>query len=467
MLRISIPWPSPERLAALMTRSSHRLWLDSALQGHPHTHQSLLVTQPLLIGSFQEPGRGRLHDLNGRDLGPFDWEKVSSWLSQGSRHRRADEFCGGVFGYLHFECFGPEVGLQPRISTFPNPLGRFYLVDSGIVLDHLKEQAWIFSLGLNAHTFETEAQLAETRSAEIMSELELAQLQPRQPQRKLNVLPRESKEAYLHKVGRIQEALKAGDCYQVNLAQKFQVSGIADPASFYLDWRRVSPAPQMALWHLPEGWILSASPEILLSAQNGWVRSFPIKGTRPRGSTPQADQAEQEKLMASPKDRAELLMIVDLIRNDLGRVCDFGTIQVPQLNALDTLPHVHHLYAEVLGKLRSECSAVHALQALIPGGSISGAPKQMALKWIGRLETEIRQIYTGSLGYFGWNGHSCWNIAIRTAWYQNGFLDYFAGGGIVVDSDPEAEYEETLVKARGLFEALTQSKGSYVESGLF
>lgn len=467
MLRISIPWPSPERLAALMTRSPHRLWLDSALEGHPHGNQSLIVTRPLLLGSFQEPGKGRLQDLNGRDLGPFDWEMVNSWLHRGPHPRSTSEFCGGVFGYLHFECFGPCVAIQPKKSEGTSPLARFYLVDSGIVLEHQKEQAWIFSWGLNSQTFETEPGLAEVRSEEILSELELAQSQPRAPQGKLNVLPMESREAYLKKVGTIQEALKAGDCYQVNLAQKFQVRGITDPASFYLDWRRVSPAPQMALWHLPEGWILSASPEILLLEQNGWLHSFPIKGTRPRGSTPQIDQVEQEKLMASPKDRAELLMIVDLVRNDLGRVCDFGTIQVPQLNVLDTLPHVHHLYAEVLGKLRPEYSAVHALQALIPGGSISGAPKQMALEWIGRLETEIRQIYTGNMGYFGWNGRSCWNIAIRTGWYQNGSLDYFAGGGIVVDSDPQAEYEETLVKARGLFEALTQSKGSYVESCLF
>jgi para-aminobenzoate synthetase component 1 len=327
-------------------------------------------------------------------------------------------------------------------------------VDNGLILDHGTQSAQVFSWGLEGRNSNRE--LAQERCEKLTAEL----LAPPETDLKGDPSPVEvdfqiSKKKYLERISQIQEAICRGDFYQVNYAHPVEIRGLADPAALYLAWRLASPAPQMAFWNLPEGQILSASPEILLQVSPDRVaHSFPIKGTRPRGVSAAQDEALKKELLQSEKDGAELLMIVDLVRNDLGKVCETGSVTVPQLKNLESFPHIHHLVAEVVGKLPEGISPLKALQTLFPGGSITGAPKRKAMEWIHELEAQPRGIYTGSLGYWSFNGEACFNIAIRTGFFREGRMEYWIGSGIVADSIAEAEYEETLDKLKGLMKGL-------------
>ncbi|MEI8062812.1 MAG: aminodeoxychorismate synthase component I [Verrucomicrobiota bacterium] len=258
-----------------------------------------------------------------------------------------------------------------------------------------------------------------------------------------------TRESYWQAVRRAKEYIAAGDIYQVNLSQRFQCSVDAPAPEVYLALRAANPAPYCAYLDIGDAQILSSSPECFLKLDCRQVITRPIKGTRPRSVNP-------AELLASPKDNAELLMITDLERNDLGRVCEFGSVHVPELVRVESFATVHHLVATVAGTLRQNVSHVDCIRACFPGGSITGAPKIRAMEIIDELEPHARGIYTGAIGYFGPDGQSHFNIAIRTAVQQGRRLTFQAGGGIVADSDPDAEYEETLAKAQGIFNALNQ-----------
>ncbi len=287
-----------------------------------------------------------------------------------------------------------------------------------------------------------------------MAALETSTPQPPRTGRVDSIVSTMDRLQYLQKIALIKEALVRGDCYQVNLSQRFTAEGDWDSAELYLRLRACSAAPQMAFLNLGEARILSASPETLLQIQGKVASSFPIKGTRPRKEDSAADRLELETLMASAKDDAELLMIVDLVRNDLGQFCEIGSIEVPARKSVESFPTVHHLVGHVQGRLRGDVSPLQALLQISPGGSITGAPKRKAMEIIAQLEEVPRGIYTGSIGYLGLNGQAAFNIAIRTALLRGRRLEYSAGGGIVADSDPGAEYEESLQKAKGFFMAL-------------
>ena len=258
-----------------------------------------------------------------------------------------------------------------------------------------------------------------------------------------------TRKSYRQAVRRAKEYIAAGDIYQVNLSQRFHGTVDAPASDVYQALRAANPAPYCAYLDLGDAQILSSSPECFLKIDGRQVMTRPIKGTRPRA----VDPAE---LLASPKDNAELLMITDLERNDLGRVCEFGSVHVPELVCVESFATVHHLVATVAGTLRRDVSHVDCVRACFPGGSITGAPKIRAMKIIDELEPHARGVYTGAIGYFGPGGQSHFNIAIRTVVQQGRRLTFHAGGGIVADSDPDAEYEETLAKAQGIFNALDQ-----------
>jgi para-aminobenzoate synthetase component 1 len=260
---------------------------------------------------------------------------------------------------------------------------------------------------------------------------------------------------YARAFARIQRYLHAGDCYQVNLAQRFEVaaSGPAWPA--YRRLREASRAPFAAYLHTPEAEVLSVSPERFLQVDaDGRVETRPIKGTRPRAFDPAGDRALGAALQASAKDRAENVMIVDLLRNDLGRVCATGSVRVPELFALESFPSVHHLVSTVCGDLAPGRHALDLLRACFPGGSITGAPKIRAMEIIEELEPHRRGLYCGAIGYIGFDGAMDTNIAIRTLVYSQGRVRCWAGGGLVVDSEVEAEYQETFDKAAGMLALL-------------
>ncbi|HEY5811134.1 MAG TPA: anthranilate synthase component I family protein, partial [Terrimicrobiaceae bacterium] len=230
----------------------------------------------------------------------------------------------------------------------------------------------------------------------------------------------------------------------------FDSESLVDPWIFYESLRHHSPAPYAAFLDLGGTQIASASPECFLRLSGRRIVTRPIKGTRPRRADAQLDQRNAYDLITSAKEVAELVMITDLERNDLGRVCEYGTVTVPELLKLESYEQVHHLVSTVTGTLREDVSHVAALRACFPGGSISGAPKKRALEIISELEPHPRGIYTGAIGYFGYNGESQFSIAIRTAIFENGRASFHAGAGIVADSIPEREWQETLDKASGL-----------------
>lgn len=257
--------------------------------------------------------------------------------------------------------------------------------------------------------------------------------------------------AYVGKVGAIKEYIAAGDIYQVNLTQKFTAS-IEGGSGYglYQQLRETSPAPLSAYLELNGREVLSSSPETFLKFDNGRVETRPIKGTRPRYEDHAEDQRSAFELRTSEKEVAELVMITDLERNDLGKVCEFGSVQVESMLKLEKYEQVYHLVSTVVGQLAGGSSQLQAMKACFPGGSITGAPKKRAMEIIEQLECEPRGLYTGVIGYFGFNGQSQFNIVIRTLVREEGTLHYHVGAGIVADSDPESEYVETLQKASGI-----------------
>lgn len=263
-----------------------------------------------------------------------------------------------------------------------------------------------------------------------------------------------TREDWIRRVVRAKEYIAAGDIYQVNLTHTLSSPWQGNAGLLYPHLRAASPAPFSCFLRLGNTTVLSASPECFLNIEGRHVVTRPIKGTRPRSQDADADNAAARDLLASTKERAELTMITDLERNDLGQVCDYGSVKVASLCALESFAQVHHLVSTVEGELRSDITAVQALRACYPGGSITGAPKKRAREIIAELETSPRGVYTGAIGFFGRDGRALFNIAIRTLVVRDGTATFGVGAGIVADSDPEAEYDETMHKAAGLFAAL-------------
>lgn len=275
-----------------------------------------------------------------------------------------------------------------------------------------------------------------------------------------------TRDAYEAAVRRVLDYIAAGDTYQVNLSQRFDGRLAISPEELALRLFEASPAPFSAFLRFGAGAIISSSPELFLRVRNSAhvrgreVETRPIKGTRPRGATPDEDARLKAGLLASPKERAELVMITDLLRNDLGRVCEYGSVRVPELRAVESYPSVHHTYSRVVGVLRSDAGLrdgadlADLLRATLPGGSVTGAPKVRAMEIIEELEPTARGPYCGAIGWIGADGAMELSIAIRTILVEDQRLTFQVGGGIVADSDPAAEYEETLHKAHGMLRAL-------------
>ncbi|GGC03055.1 aminodeoxychorismate synthase component I [Marinobacterium zhoushanense] len=262
-------------------------------------------------------------------------------------------------------------------------------------------------------------------------------------------------EAYRNAFNRVQEYIRAGDCYQINLTQRWSASCEGDPFHAYRTLRQRATTPFGAYLESEDGAILSLSPErFLQTSASGAVETRPIKGTRPRGTTPEQDKQLADELAQAEKDRAENLMIVDLLRNDLGKVCQPGSVRVPELFKIESYPNVHHLVSAVTGQLAEGFTSLDLLQHCFPGGSITGAPKIRAMEIIDELEPHRRGIYCGSIGYISADGTMDTSICIRTLLIENGKIYCSAGGGIVADSEVDAEYQESFDKVNNLLETL-------------
>ena len=353
-------------------------------------------------------------------------------------------FRGGLIGFFSYD-LAPRLERLPRRSAPDSrmPTIRFGLHDWAATVDHYTGLARLSVFDL------TDEGLLPARLRDLQRRLS-GDPEPRSP----SVLtPPEAivtRPAYLDAVARGLEYIRAGDIFQVNLSQRFDAFGRPDPLDLYLRLRSRSPAPFASFLAWDDLAVVGASPEWFYRTEADRIVTRPIKGTRPRGSTAAEDAANVAELLASAKDRAELAMIVDLERNDLGRVCRYGSVRVTEAMTAESYAQVHHLVATVEGRLRPGTGPIDVVRAAFPGGSITGAPKIRAMEIIDELEPTRRGLYTGSVGYFGRGGASEFNIAIRTLLVEGDRVSYQVGGGIVADSTPEAEFDETLHKGRGL-----------------
>lgn len=371
-------------------------------------------------------------------------------------------FQSGAVGYLAYD-------LGWHIEVLPNkaendinlPESYFSFYDCVLAYDHLEKKCYLFSTGLPL-----KGKKAEKRAKERLKELnaqlyefiktikKFTEITSTHENKLLELKSHFTKEEYCKAVQKAKDYISAGDIYQVNMTQRFETKILLPPWELYCKLRKINPAPFAAYLDLGEGIVVSASPERFIKINGDYIETRPIKGTRPRNNNQEFNEKMKNELLNSEKDRAELVMIVDLERNDLGRVCEFGTVKVQELFRLETYATVFHLVSTIVGKLKSNCGFKEVIKATFPGGSITGAPKIRAMEIIEELEPVKRGIYTGSLGYFNFAGNMDLNIVIRTIIIKDDKAYFQVGGGIVADSDPEKEYQETLDKAKALIMAL-------------
>jgi para-aminobenzoate synthetase component 1 len=367
-------------------------------------------------------------------------------------------FIGGAVGFVGYDIGARLERLPPRKTpAFPVDMA-FGLYDTVAVFDRVEKTAWVISTGLPETDEARRAARAEVRAEALVKALGPATL-PMVPGPTAGVWTADlSQAAYERKVEAVIAYIRAGDIFQANMTQRWIMPRPAlRDFDLYRRLRSLAPAPFAAFLSFgDDAAIMSATPERFLSVDTtGLVETRPIKGTRPRGATPHEDRRLADELVASAKDRAENLMIVDLLRNDLSRVCAAGSVSVPALCALESFAAVHHLVSTVTGRLRPECDAIDALAACFPGGSVTGAPKIRAMEIIHELEPVARGPYCGAIAWLGHDGAMDSAIVIRTLIRAGDTLMAHAGGGIVADSAPRHEYAESLLKAGALLAAVT------------
>lgn len=370
-------------------------------------------------------------------------------------------FIGGAVGYLSYD-LGNYIEKLPRSAKDDlNGYDLYFgLYDSVIVVDHLKEKTYIATPNLDVKKEENIVLDIENK----INEAEINGVNPICYEEK-EVTPTKLKSNFTKKdfensVEKVRQYIKNGDIYQANLTQRFSGKTTLSSYELYRDLRKVSPAPFGAYLNFDDFNILSNSPERFIKCMDKKLETRPIKGTRPRGKNKEEDLKLQEELRNSEKDKAELLMIVDLERNDIGRISKIGSVKVPELFVIEPYANVNHLVATVVGELDDDKDAVDAIKATFPGGSITGAPKIRAMEIIDELEPTQRNAYTGSIGYIGFNGDMDLNIAIRTVIKKEEDVYFQVGGGMTWGSDPREEYQETLDKAQSIMKAL---RGYYEE----
>ncbi len=356
-------------------------------------------------------------------------------------------FNGGAIGYFAYD-------LARRLEKLPDsaddaeniPDMAIGIYEWAVIVDHQKQQSWLVypehqeNLNWLVERFSSLLTVPLHNTFQVLGDIDS------------NMTPA----YYAHAFERIKHYLKEGDCYQVNLAQRFNAFCKGDLWSAYQVLRKINAAPFSSYINLPDVQVLSSSPERFLKVENSKVETKPIKGTRPRKPSPAEDHAIIKELTGSFKDRAENVMIVDLLRNDISKTCEQGTVKVPKLFDVETFATVHHLVSTVCGKLKKDKHPLDLLRSCFPGGSITGAPKIRAMEIIEELEPNRRGIYCGSVGYCGYDGNMDTNIAIRTLVHSNDSIRFWAGGGIVNDSDPDAEYQESFDKAAAMLDLLKQ-----------
>ena len=469
LIRIPAPYPrSPAAVLEAFPKEPGRVLLESAGGPEELGARSFVTARPFAILTGRG-GRYALRTARARStrtgcpfavleqvLASFGAEDPRGPLGLLEPFADWPTFAGGGIGYLSYD-LGRQVERLPTLARDDLGLPELWVAwyDAAVILDHRRQEAMVVGRVLPGRE---EAVASHVRF--LLRALEAASEDP-EPDPGPDfpgpgLRSTFSREGYEAAVRRAIAYIRAGDIFQVNLSQRFCAPWPWDPWLLYRRLRRANPAPFAAFLDGGRWAVVSASPERFLQVdpRTRRVETRPIKGTRPRGRTPEEDARYAEMLLQSEKDLAELVMIVDLARNDLGRVCAYGTVSVPELRRLEAYPTVWHTVAVVEGRLRPGVGPAELLRATFPGGSITGAPKVRAMEIIEELEPVRRGVYTGAIGWLGWDGALDLSIAIRTFVVTGGEAYFHAGGGIVADSDPAAEYEETLAKALGLVRAL-------------
>ena len=370
-------------------------------------------------------------------------------------------FIGGAVGYLSYNLGKYIENLQESAKDDLNAYDLYFgFYDYVIVVDHLKEKTYIATPNLDVKKEENIVSNIENRinEAEIKGINPICYEEREVPPTKLQ--SNFTRKGFENSVEKVRQYIRSGDIYQANLTQRFSGKTTLSSYELYRDLRRISPAPFGAYLNFDDFNILSNSPERFIKCIDRKLETRPIKGTRPRGKNKEEDLKLQEELKNSEKDRAELLMIVDLERNDIGKISKIGSVKVPELFVIEPYANVNHLVATVVGELDEDKDVVDVIKVTFPGGSITGAPKIRAMEIIDELEPTKRNVYTGSIGYIGFNGDMDLNIAIRTIIKKEDDVYFQVGGGMTWGSDPSEEYQETLDKAQSIMKAL---RGYYEE----
>jgi len=467
------PLAAPE-LFELIKDRPYSFFLDSGMDPQRLGRYSFLGSEPFLVmssrGSEITLVRGREHEVQRGN--PFDTIGKLLEIYKLDHCPAPIPFLGGAVGYFSYD-------LRHFIERLPStaiddlklPESYFAFYDAVMAFDNMEGRAYLVATGFPELEEKQRLRRARMRLEEMKDWLYAASLsqeaslprrerlgeeefQPIQENKSVLLKSNFTPEEYIKTVDRVREYIAAGDVFQVNLSQRFEADLKIPPYELYKRLRMVNPAPFASYLNFQGVTIVSASPERFLKVQGDLVETRPIKGTRPRGRDTVGDQSQAQELTHSTKDRAENVMIVDLERNDLGRVCRYGTVKVTELAILETFPTVFHLTSTVVGRLRRGKSNIDLLKATFPGGSITGAPKVRAMEIIDELEPTMRSAYTGSIGYLSFNEDMDINIVIRTFLIKEGKAYFQVGGGIIYDSDSEAEYIETLDKAKALIRAL-------------
>jgi para-aminobenzoate synthetase component 1 len=374
-------------------------------------------------------------------------------------------FAGGAVGYFGYDLF-PWIEDYDRLTSIDDldlPDCCFGFYDRVLLFDHLQNQ-WLLAGAPVFQNRQNLKSLMDQAGESVRSRLEEYRLGPDfsfDPSVEFDRTPPDSnftKPEYLAAVEKAIDYIYAGDIYQINLSQRFHTQLSASPFDLFRVLRNINPSYYGAYMAYSGHGVISSSPELFLRRSGAEVETRPIKGTRPRGKSAEEDKGYKRELHESPKDSAELSMIVDLERNDLGRVCEYGSVVVDEHRYIETLPTVFHTISTVRGELKDDIGVVDLIRATFPGGSITGCPKIRSIEIIDELEPTRRNVYTGSIGYIDFNGDMELNIAIRTLIFKGRDIYYQVGGGIVADSDPEAEYEETLDKALAMQKAISVVK---------
>lgn len=414
---------------------------------YPYLLQTLGCPGWDILFAFPIQSQIFLFDPTGQEKSFFsvlyeEWDKAGR-LSDQEETRLP--FHGGWFAYLGYELLHqlePSVPIKQQASTFP--LAALARIPAAIMVDRIEGQTYLFAEEACSHLLE-----------DLRTDLSCASDYTGSPV-KVNELEEEDERIFLQGVAEIKRYILEGDVFQVNLARQWRARiGHQDSAAgIYAQLRESNPAPFAGIANFGKHQIISSSPERLAKVRDGVIETRPIAGTHPRASLPEEDERLRLQLITSPKERAEHIMLVDLERNDLGRVCEPGSVEVSELMTVCSYAHVHHIESNVRGRLRKDMPPSEVMRALFPGGTITGCPKVRTMQIINELEPSPRYAYTGSMGYLNLDGSMDLNILIRSFMLEGNALTFKAGAGIVADSDPLRELAETRVKAKGLLRAL-------------